>query len=153
MNERQLVTVTEFCTVIKGFSGGRNVEKHRDCRRDFRLSRVGRALVLFLERQRRDTPLQLFQLQKTYVPKEGEKVIVIGSPDYYVQGGRFSFIVSQIEPQGIGLLYQKIEELKKKLADEGIFDAAHKNPFRNFRKTLSSSQANRVRLSAIFAGR
>ncbi|MDR3262725.1 MAG: exodeoxyribonuclease VII large subunit [Clostridiales bacterium] len=69
-----------------------------------------------------------FSYRKTYVPKNGEAVIVQGSPDYYVKGGRLSFNVGGIEPYGQGLLYKKIEELKEKLSRAGVFDADNKIP-------------------------
>lgn len=63
-----------------------------------------------------------------YVPKEGDMVVVTGSPNYYVKGGRFSFMVSRIEAYGLGILYQKFLELKLKLEKEGLFDAKTKKP-------------------------
>lgn len=63
-----------------------------------------------------------------YLPKEGEMVLVRGSPNYYVKGGRFSFNVSKIEPYGQGVLYQKFLELKQKLEAEGLFDESIKKP-------------------------
>ena len=137
MNERQLVTVTEFCTVIKRIFQAEEMLKNIAIVGEISGFRASGAHSYFsLKDSGAILPCSCFNYKKTYVPKEGEKVIVIGSPDYYVQGGRFSFIVSQIEPQGIGLLYQKIEELKKKLADEGIFDAAHKKPIPKFPKNV-----------------
>ena len=41
-----------------------------------------------------------------YCPKEGEMIIVRGSPNYYIKGGRFSFNVSKMSPYGQGILYQ-----------------------------------------------
>ncbi len=63
-----------------------------------------------------------------YLPKEGEMVIVRGSPNYYIKGGRFSFNVSKISPYGQGLLYQQFIELKNKLEKLGYFDTARKKP-------------------------
>lgn len=63
-----------------------------------------------------------------YVPKEGEMVIVRGSPNYYVKGGRFSFNVSKISPYGQGLLYQQFIEMKNRLEKMGYFDTARKKP-------------------------
>lgn len=63
-----------------------------------------------------------------YLPKEGEMVLVRGSPNYYVKGGRFSFNVAAIEPYGQGVLYQKFLELKEKLESEGLFDEKNKQP-------------------------
>lgn len=61
-----------------------------------------------------------------YIPKEGDMVVVTGSPNYYVKGGRFSFVVNRIEAYGLGVLYQKFLELKLKLETEGLFDAKAK---------------------------
>ena len=63
-----------------------------------------------------------------YMAKEGEMVLVRGSPNYYVKGGRFSFNVSKIEPYGEGVLYRQFLELKNKLEKLGLFDPARKKP-------------------------
>ena len=63
-----------------------------------------------------------------YIAKEGEMVLVRGSPNYYVKGGRFSFNVSRIEPYGEGVLYKQFLELKNKLEKLGLFDSARKKP-------------------------
>jgi len=60
--------------------------------------------------------------------KEGDKVIVTGSPNYYMKSGKLSFNVSKIERAGLGNLFQKFLELKLKLEAEGLFDKAHKKP-------------------------
>ncbi len=61
-----------------------------------------------------------------YIPKEGDMVIVCGSPNYYTKGGRFSFVVKTIQAYGIGLLNQRFLEMKAKLEAEGLFDQKHK---------------------------
>lgn len=63
-----------------------------------------------------------------YMAKEGEMVIVRGSPNYYIKGGRFSFNVTRIEPYGQGALYKQFLELKNKLEAMGLFDSAKKKP-------------------------
>ena len=63
-----------------------------------------------------------------YMPQEGEMIIVRGSPNYYIKGGRFSFNVSKWTPYGQGLLYQQFIELKNKLEKMGYFDTAIKKP-------------------------
>lgn len=70
-----------------------------------------------------------FNGRKTYNPtKEGESVLCTGSVDYYVKGGRLSFIVNTIQPVGAGKLHLMLEERKARLAAEGLFDNAHKKP-------------------------
>ena len=58
--------------------------------------------------------------------KEGESVIITGSPNYYTKSGKLSFNIVNIEPAGQGLLYQKFIEMKEKLEKEGLFDVSHK---------------------------
>lgn len=58
--------------------------------------------------------------------KDGDRVIVYGKPAFYAGRGTFSLWVTDIRPVGIGELLARIEELRKKLAAEGLFDPARK---------------------------
>lgn len=58
--------------------------------------------------------------------KEGEQVIVTGSPNFYVKGGRLSFNVVKIENVGQGKLFEEFLKMKAKLEKEGLFDVDHK---------------------------
>ncbi len=69
-----------------------------------------------------------FGAESGFIPKEGEQVLVVGSPNYYIKGGKFSFNAVRIEPYGQGLLYQKFMEMKNKLSALGMFDADKKKP-------------------------
>lgn len=73
-----------------------------------------------------------FYAAKTYNPKDGESVIVKGSLDYYLKGGRLSLQVNSIQPVGKGLLFLEFERLKAKLQAEGLFDESHKKPIPQF---------------------
>ena len=57
--------------------------------------------------------------------EDGMKVVVRGTPKV-TKWGKFSFTVSKIAPIGEGSLKKAFEILKKKLSDEGLFDAARK---------------------------
>lgn len=61
--------------------------------------------------------------------KIGDKVIVQGSPNYYLKNGRLSFNVEKIELFGEGELYKNFLLLKQKLESEGLFDIERKKPF------------------------
>ncbi len=69
-----------------------------------------------------------FGARDGYIPKEGEQILCVGAPNYYIKGGRFSFNVVRLEPYGQGLLYKKFLELKQKLEKLGYFDAEKKKP-------------------------
>ncbi len=64
----------------------------------------------------------------SFVPKEGDQILVVGSPNYYIKGGRFSFNVVRIEPYGQGMLYRQFLEMKSKLEALGMFDLSKKRP-------------------------
>lgn len=77
-----------------------------------------------------------FNARKTYVPKDGESVIIRGSLDYYLKGGRLSLQASEITPVGQGALFLEFERLKAKLSEEGLFDESHKKPIPQFAKNV-----------------
>lgn len=68
--------------------------------------------------------------------QEGAKVILTGSPNYYVKGGRLSFNVSKIEKYGQGELYLQFLMMKEKLEKEGLFDADKKKAIPKNIKTI-----------------
>jgi exodeoxyribonuclease VII large subunit len=56
------------------------------------------------------------------------KVTVHGAVSLYPQGGTVQLYVNSMAPDGLGALYKAYEQLKTKLADEGLFDEEHKSP-------------------------
>lgn len=59
-------------------------------------------------------------------PLDGMKVLASGYISLYVQGGQYQLYVRSLEADGVGSLYAAFEELKRKLAAEGLFDQAKK---------------------------
>ncbi|MGN1208461.1 MAG: exodeoxyribonuclease VII large subunit [Christensenellales bacterium] len=53
--------------------------------------------------------------------KIGEKVKVVGRPNFYVKGGKLNFNVNFVTSFGEGDIYKRFLALKQKLADEGYF--------------------------------
>ncbi len=70
-----------------------------------------------------------FNLEYLGSIKIGDKVIVTGTPNYYIKGGRLSFNVERVEQFGEGELYKNFLLLKEKLEKEGLFDLDRKKPF------------------------
>ncbi len=60
--------------------------------------------------------------------EDGLAVLASGSLTIYPQRGRFQLVVDALEPQGIGALQLAFEQLKRRLAGEGLFDAERKRP-------------------------
>lgn len=63
---------------------------------------------------------------KNLVLKDGVEVICRGKISVYPPRGTYQIIVDSIEPVGAGSLQAQFEALKKKLFQEGLFDAARK---------------------------
>ncbi len=61
-------------------------------------------------------------------PQSGMKVVAVGKPNVYDKTGRFQLIVSGMKEAGLGDLYLAFQQLKKKLADEGLFAQERKLP-------------------------
>src|SRR3954451_2246953 len=59
-------------------------------------------------------------------PEEGMEVIVTGRLTTYPNRSSYQIIVETLEPAGLGALMALLEERKKKLAAEGLFDEARK---------------------------
>jgi exodeoxyribonuclease VII large subunit len=63
-----------------------------------------------------------------FKPQDGVAVLARGRIDLYEARGEYQLLVEAIEPQGHGALQFAFEQLKKKLAAEGLFDPARKRP-------------------------
>lgn len=63
-----------------------------------------------------------------FMPETSMKVIVHGSVTVYPRDGSYQIYVSSMQPDGIGALYLAYEQMKARLAEEGLFDEEHKLP-------------------------
>src|SRR3954451_911512 len=61
-------------------------------------------------------------------PEDGMEVIVTGRITSYAERSEYQLVIERIELAGVGALLKMIEERRKKLAAEGLFDAARKRP-------------------------
>lgn len=68
--------------------------------------------------------------------KEGDQVVVTGSIESYKFSSQYQIIAKSIELDGTGNLYQKLEELKKELEEQGMFDEMYKRPIPKYVKRI-----------------
>ena len=61
-----------------------------------------------------------------FKPQEGLEVIATGKLTTYPGSSKYQIVIEALEPAGIGALMALMEERKKKLAAEGLFDEARK---------------------------
>ena len=59
-------------------------------------------------------------------PKDGDQVLAEGYVDFYGPQGKIQLIVMSLRSAGLGEMYIRLEELKRKLDAEGLFDPARK---------------------------
>ena len=71
-----------------------------------------------------------------FVPKENMKVLVYGRISVFPRDGVYQLYAEDMEQFGVGDLYLRFEELKKKLSALGMFDDSHKKDIPRFPKRI-----------------
>lgn len=66
-----------------------------------------------------------------FVPENGMQVVICGHVSLYEKTGQYQLYAEFMEPMGVGALQIAFEQLKEKLAVEGLFDAAYKREIPN----------------------
>lgn len=71
-------------------------------------------------------------------PQEGMRVVVRCRATLYERDGAFQLYVNAMFPDGMGAAQLALEQLKEKLAKEGLFDPEHKSRCLHFRSASAS---------------
>ncbi len=71
-----------------------------------------------------------------FKPKDGDKVRCTGNISVYAPQGNYQLIVNKMEATGAGDILMMLEQRKKQLAQEGLFDQANKQELPLFPKTI-----------------
>lgn len=69
-------------------------------------------------------------------PENGMKVIALGKVSVFPRDGAYQLYCTAMAMDGVGDLYAAFEQLKKKLAAQGLFDPAHKKPLPKYPGTI-----------------
>ncbi|WP_029231211.1 exodeoxyribonuclease VII large subunit [Butyrivibrio sp. VCB2006] len=96
----------------------------------FTIKDAGGAIACVMFRGDRERGGLRFNMQ------EGQQVKVTGSIDVYERDGRYQLYAKQIMLDGAGVLYERYEELKKRLAETGLFAQEYKQPIPRYIHTL-----------------
>ena len=75
-------------------------------------------------------------LRLRFRPENGMKVIAMGKISVFPRDGAYQLYCTNMAMDGVGDLYAAFEQLKKKLAVQGLFDPAHKKPIPKFPGTI-----------------
>ena len=75
-------------------------------------------------------------LRLHFRPENGMKVIAMGKVSVFPRDGAYQLYCTAMSMDGVGDLYAAFEQLKKKLAAQGLFDPAHKKPLPRYPGTI-----------------
>ena len=71
-----------------------------------------------------------------FQPTNGMKVLAVGKVSVYPRDGAYQLYCTGIIPDGVGDLHLAFEQLKEKLAAQGLFDPAHKKRLPQYPETI-----------------
>jgi exodeoxyribonuclease VII large subunit len=72
-----------------------------------------------------------------FKPSNGMQVLVVGRVGVYPRDGAYQLYATRLTPDGAGDLHMAFEQLKTKLAAEGLFDSARKKPLPPFPERIA----------------
>ena len=70
-------------------------------------------------------------------PENGMGVTVFGRVSVYPRDGAYQLYCTAILPEGMGDLHVAFEQLKRKLAEEGLFESVHKKPIPRYPRRIA----------------
>ena len=129
MNNQKIFSVSELTTAIKSLLEGRFpfidvIGEISNLRRP-----ASGHLYFTLKDDRAQIKTVLFKMQQRYLEKQpcdGQMVVCRGRISVYEPRGDYQLIVDALDFHGAGALQLAFEQLKNKLATEGLFDQADK---------------------------
>ncbi|TDL34629.1 exodeoxyribonuclease VII large subunit [Jeotgalibacillus sp. S-D1] len=71
-----------------------------------------------------------------FQPENGTMVLVTADASVYEASGQYQLYVKSMQPEGIGALFLAYEQLKERLAKEGLFNQARKRALPLYPKTI-----------------
>lgn len=76
-------------------------------------------------------------LRLKFIPQDGMRVICRGDVNLYERDGAYQFYINDIQPDGAGSIALHFEQLKEKLAKEGLFASDKKQSIPHFPKKIA----------------
>ena len=142
MNNKEYITISDINKIIKYTIEGN--EELRDVYIKGEISNIkyhSRGHLYFsLKDESSKINAVMFSYEKAglnFEPKDGDSVLVHGRISVYEASGSYQIYVDNMEIDGIGNLYILFEKLKKKLAEEGLFNPEHKKKIRRVPRKIA----------------
>ena len=131
--ERQALSVTQLNEYLKMVLDGDRVLSNVFVRGEisnFKLYSSGHAYFTLKDDagQLKSVMFRSYCSRLLFKPEDGMRVIAHGRVSVYESSGQYQLYVDDLQPDGAGSLAMRFEQLKRKLAAEGLFDEARKRP-------------------------
>ena len=131
--ERQALSVTQLNEYLKMVIEGDRVLSNVFVRGEisnFKLYSSGHAYFTLKDDagQLKSVMFRSYFSRLAFLPEDGMRVIAHGRVSVYETNGQYQLYVDDLQPDGAGSLAMRFEQLKRKLAAEGLFDEARKRP-------------------------
>ena len=129
--ERQALSVTQLNEYLKMVIEGDRVLSNVFVRGEisnFKLYSSGHAYFTLKDDagQLKSVMFRSYFSRLAFMPEDGMRVIAHGRVSVYESSGQYQLYVDDLQPDGAGSLAMRFEQLKRKLAAEGLFDEARK---------------------------
>ena len=131
--DRQALSVTQLNEYLKMVIEGDRVLSNVFVRGEisnFKLYSSGHAYFTLKDDagQLKSVMFRSYFSRLAFLPEDGMRVIAHGRVSVYETSGQYQLYVDDIQPDGSGSLAMRFEQLKRKLAAEGLFDESRKRP-------------------------
>ena len=131
--ERQALSVTQLNEYLKMLLDGDRVLSNVFVRGEisnFKLYSSGHAYFTLKDDagQLKSVMFRSYFSRLAFLPEDGMRVIAHGRVSVYESSGQYQLYVDDLQPDGAGSLAMRFEQLKRKLAAEGLFDESRKRP-------------------------
>ena len=131
--ERQTLSVTQLNEYLKMVLDGDRVLSNVFVRGEisnFKLYSSGHAYFTLKDDmgQLKSVMFRSYCSRLIFKPEDGMRVIAHGRVSVYESSGQYQLYVDDMQPDGAGSLAMRFEQLKRKLAAEGLFDESRKRP-------------------------
>ena len=132
-DERQALSVTQLNEYLKMVLDGDRVLSNVFVRGEisnFKLYSSGHAYFTLKDDagQLKSVMFRSYFSRLAFLPEDGMRVIAHGRVSVYESSGQYQLYVDDLQPDGAGSLAMRFEQLKRKLAAEGLFDESRKRP-------------------------
>ena len=141
LNERNCVSVSELNAIIKATleeDEGLSSIFLRGEVSNFKVYSSGHAYFSLKDSQSVISAVMWnsYAARLTFLPKDGDEVLVHGRIGVYPARGSYQIIVDHMERYGLGAELLRLQQLKEKLAKEGLFDQGRKRPIATFPRRI-----------------